>query len=91
MWVEAKRVSAAYQNSSADPLRFCLIDNHADSLKLLKEHENQLVLAGELFVVENLKKHVTSDMFFAYELLYQRITNLNDFMVGEDLGEWVNP
>ena len=64
--------SAAYQNSSADPLRFCLIDNHADSLNLLKEHENQLVLAGEFFVTENLKKHVTSDMFFAYELLYQR-------------------
>ena len=32
--------SAAYMDSSDDPLRFCLIDNHADSLKLLKEHEN---------------------------------------------------
>ena len=84
---EILHFSGVYRDSKREMMRFCIVDRSSSALKLLHIEEKNLTLQCELRVMENLRKIVSDDMFYANGLIYKRNRFYDMQSTGAQAGE----
>ena len=69
---EILHLSGTYVNTEEEEMKLALVESSSNHMKILKQVEKKLIVERELYVTENLDKELSEEMFFAYDLLYQR-------------------